>query len=51
MVRLKRINTHDGNSDLNEIDIMLMLKNRLGKWKKEVQIFGYTLLFCYLIMR
>lgn len=31
----------DGKPDINRLD-MLMLKNRLDQWKKEVRLQGYT---------
>ena len=38
--RKTRINDKDGNPDINLLD-MLMFKNRLDQWKKEVRLQGY----------
>lgn len=39
--RKTKINEKNGQPNLNELD-MLMLKNKLDIWKKEVRILGYT---------
>ena len=42
-IRLEQfhIENEDGKPDINRLD-MLMLKNRLDQWKKEVRLQGYT---------
>lgn len=39
--RSRHIENEDGKPDINRLD-MLMLKNRLDQWKKEVRLQGYT---------
>ncbi len=39
--RKKHIENKNGKPDLNKLD-MLMLKNRIDQWKKEVRLMGYT---------
>ncbi|CAI3721539.1 DUF6119 family protein [Clostridium neonatale] len=38
--RANHLNLIDGKPDINELD-MLMLKNKLDSWKKEVRVLGY----------
>jgi hypothetical protein len=38
--RANQLNLIDGKPDINELD-MLILKNKLDSWKKEVRVLGY----------
>ncbi|NLK11101.1 MAG: TIGR04141 family sporadically distributed protein [Staphylococcus equorum] len=38
--RVNQLNVIDGKPDINELD-MLILKNKLDSWKKEVRVLGY----------
>ncbi|EJT5937114.1 TPA: DUF6119 family protein [Clostridium perfringens] len=39
--RAKKLKLVDGKPDINELD-MLLLKNKLDSWKKEVRVLGYN---------
>ena len=38
--RKQKLKTENGKVDLNDLD-MLMLKNRIDSWKKEIRVAGY----------